>query len=247
MRTGRSKKPLVLTNEEREKLEQWARRPKTAQRLALRSRVVLGCAGGLSNQAVARQCGVSAHSVGKWRERFRSDRLVGCKIEGGQRAKTEILVYTSKMARSFHTRFGLLMLCVAAQLVSAAPASTSQPRARAARSVAKGGDWAPPVVRLPSGLIADAGDGKAYLEWNPNLEENLAGYLVYRQDGGAGAYKRISSKIITAPEFVDRGLKNGQVARYRVTAISRTGVESGRSRTYLSNVTAGDLSFRAIH
>ena len=54
MRTGRPKKSLVLSQEEREKLEQWARRPKTAQRLALRSRVVLGCADGLSNQTVAR-------------------------------------------------------------------------------------------------------------------------------------------------------------------------------------------------
>ena len=84
------KKPLVLTNEEREKLEQWARQPKTAQRLALRSRVVLGCAGGLSNQAVARQCGVSAHSVGKWRERFRSDRLEGLEDEPRPGAPREI-------------------------------------------------------------------------------------------------------------------------------------------------------------
>lgn len=90
MRTGRPKKPLVLTNEEREKLEQWARRPKTAQRLALRSRIVLGCADGLSNQAVARQCRMSAHSVGKWRERFRSDRLEGLADEPRPGAPREI-------------------------------------------------------------------------------------------------------------------------------------------------------------
>lgn len=77
MRTGRPKKPLVLTHEEREKLQQWAKRPKTAQRLALRSRLVLSCAEGLSNQAVARRCGVSTPTVGKWRERFRRDRLEG--------------------------------------------------------------------------------------------------------------------------------------------------------------------------
>ena len=53
MRTGRPKKPLDLAHEERVKLEQWARRPKTAQRLALRSRIVLRCAEGLSHQAVA--------------------------------------------------------------------------------------------------------------------------------------------------------------------------------------------------
>jgi len=77
MRTGRPKKPLDLNDEEREKLQQWARRPKTAQRLALRSRIVLGCAEGLPNQVVARQCGTSSHTVGKWRERFRAARLEG--------------------------------------------------------------------------------------------------------------------------------------------------------------------------
>jgi len=90
MRTGRPKRSLVLTNEEREKLEQWVRRPKTAQRLALRSRVVLGCADGLSNQAVARQCGISAHTAGKWRERFRRDRLEGLADEPRPGAPREI-------------------------------------------------------------------------------------------------------------------------------------------------------------
>lgn len=90
MRTGRPKKPLVLTNEERAKLQQWARRAKTAQRLALRSRIVLSCGAGLSNQAVARQCGVNTHTVSKWRERFRTDRLEGLADEPRPGAPREI-------------------------------------------------------------------------------------------------------------------------------------------------------------
>ena len=74
---GRPKKPLALSSEEREKLQQWARRPKTAQRLALRARMVLGGAEGLSNQAVARQLRITGATVGKWRERFRTARLEG--------------------------------------------------------------------------------------------------------------------------------------------------------------------------
>ena len=77
MDLGRPKKPLLLTNDERLKLQQWARRPKTAQRLALRSRIVLRCAEGLSNQAVARQLGITGATVCKWRERFRTARLEG--------------------------------------------------------------------------------------------------------------------------------------------------------------------------
>ena len=44
----RHHKPVLLTEDERRTLEQWTRRPTTAQRLALRSRMVLACAEGLT-------------------------------------------------------------------------------------------------------------------------------------------------------------------------------------------------------
>ena len=74
---GRPTKPIVLSEEERSKLEEWARRPKTAQRLAQRARIVLGCADGLENRQVARQLRITDQTVCKWRERFRSARLEG--------------------------------------------------------------------------------------------------------------------------------------------------------------------------
>ncbi len=77
MRTGRPKKPLTLTTEERETLQQWARRRKTAQALALRARIVLLCAKELHNTQVASQLCVCGPTVGKWRERFRIHRLDG--------------------------------------------------------------------------------------------------------------------------------------------------------------------------
>ena len=76
-RTGRPKAVLELTAEEREQLQRWARRRKSAQALALRSRIVLGCAGGLSNKEVAVREGVSQPTVGKWRARFVELRLDG--------------------------------------------------------------------------------------------------------------------------------------------------------------------------
>src|SRR5439155_7406224 len=86
----RHHKPMLLTEEERRTLQQWARRPKTAQRLALRARIVLGCAEGLSNQAVARQWRVTTATVGKWRERFRTHRLEGLVDEPRPGAPREI-------------------------------------------------------------------------------------------------------------------------------------------------------------
>ena len=77
MPSGRICEPLNVTEEERQKLESWVRRPKTAQRLAWRARIILRCADGAKNQDVAQQLGLDVHTVGKWRERFRTRRLEG--------------------------------------------------------------------------------------------------------------------------------------------------------------------------
>jgi len=68
---------LELTSDEREQLERWVRRRKSAQGLALRSQIVLSCATGLTNKEVAAQLGVSMPTVGKWRSRFIESRLDG--------------------------------------------------------------------------------------------------------------------------------------------------------------------------
>jgi len=69
--------PLVLSETERRRLENWAKRRKTAQGLALRARIVLACAEGRSNTAVAARLGVSRVTVTKWRARFLAGRLDG--------------------------------------------------------------------------------------------------------------------------------------------------------------------------
>jgi transposase len=74
---GRPKAPLILTDEERETLGRWSRRPKSAQALALRARIVLACAEGKTNKAVAEEVGVWPQTVTKWRGRFVRQRLEG--------------------------------------------------------------------------------------------------------------------------------------------------------------------------
>ena len=70
MARGRSLTELTLSGEDRDTLTRWVRRPKTAQALAQRARIVLSAAEGRSNSAVAAELGVTARTVGKWRRRF---------------------------------------------------------------------------------------------------------------------------------------------------------------------------------
>jgi transposase len=88
-------KPLTLTDDERAKLEAWVRRPKTAQRLALRARIVLAAAAGRSNTEIATDLRVTMPTVGKWRQRFLDDRLEGLADEprpGAPRSLTDAQV-----------------------------------------------------------------------------------------------------------------------------------------------------------
>lgn len=76
-RRGRPIEVLELTTEERETLERWARRRTVSQALAMRARMVLGCASGQLNGAVAKELKTTIQTVGKWRRRFVELRLDG--------------------------------------------------------------------------------------------------------------------------------------------------------------------------
>jgi transposase len=67
----------VLTDAERDQLARWARRAKSSQALALRSKIVLACAEGLPSREVAERLGAHEDTVGKWRRRFIAGRLDG--------------------------------------------------------------------------------------------------------------------------------------------------------------------------
>ncbi|MBX6330623.1 MAG: IS630 family transposase [Gemmatimonadaceae bacterium] len=79
MAQGPQPAEIALTSAERTALERYARRPKTAQALALRARIVLACADRptASHGALAAELHTTRQTVGKWRARFATQRLEG--------------------------------------------------------------------------------------------------------------------------------------------------------------------------
>lgn len=75
--SGPAAKSLSLSDHERSVLVGWVRRPTSPGRLVQRSRIVLAYAESGQVAQVAKQVGVSAPTVTKWRDRFLADRLDG--------------------------------------------------------------------------------------------------------------------------------------------------------------------------
>jgi len=94
-------------------------------------------------------------------------------------------------------------------------------------------DSFPPAA--PSGLQAVFSSAGAAqqgsfidLTWTPNIENDLAGYNIYRHAAN-GAPVKINSELIKTPRFPDPGIQPGMKYFYSVTAVDLRGNESGRS------------------
>jgi len=77
MAQGRRLKPLEISPSTRRELESLARSRTLPAGLVSRAQIVLRCADGLDNGTVAEELGTSRQTVGKWRERFRLQGLMG--------------------------------------------------------------------------------------------------------------------------------------------------------------------------
>jgi putative transposase len=77
MPRGRPLQPLVLSDDVRAQLESFHRSRSLPAGLVRRADIVLLCAEGLDNGTVAEMTGTSRPTVGKWRERFRTQGLMG--------------------------------------------------------------------------------------------------------------------------------------------------------------------------
>jgi hypothetical protein len=90
-------------------------------------------------------------------------------------------------------------------------------------------DTFPPAI--PQGLVTIWVEEEKTIDlsWQPDTEQDLAGYIVYRAEAD-GPWKRISGTApLTSPAFRDSQATTGHTYRYAVTAIDLLGNESKRS------------------
>ena len=90
-------------------------------------------------------------------------------------------------------------------------------------------DTFPPAV--PHGLAAVLvpDDKTIDLSWEPDSEDDLAGYIVYRAEADGGWTRISGAEPLNAPAYRDSTIAPGHDYRYAVTAIDLTGHESKRS------------------
>jgi hypothetical protein len=89
-------------------------------------------------------------------------------------------------------------------------------------------DTQPPAV--PTGVASITGDGYVVVYWNPVVEEDLAGYGVYRSRYDRGPYYRIGDVTWDEDtEFSDYGVTNGLTYFYAVDSYDFSGNESDLS------------------
>ncbi len=93
-------------------------------------------------------------------------------------------------------------------------------------------DVFPPPV--PAGLVsaADSGSKSIDLDWTPDVDAGLAGYIVYRRPAGANQPpERVSpaDKPVTSSTWSDSTAQPGRRYAYSVSAIDKSGNESRRS------------------
>ena len=78
--------------------------------------------------------------------------------------------------------------------------------------------------RSPQDVRAVATTNGVEIAWSPNEEEDLAGYYVYRGDGGE--FARMNPEPLRVPVFRDATVRPGARYRYHVRAADREGNES---------------------
>jgi len=74
--------------------------------------------------------------------------------------------------------------------------------------------------------VDDKGLGKVVLEWSPSSDSDVAGYRIYRKQGGDGTWEMVAELSPTSTSYTDENVEPGKEYRYRVEAFDADGNEA---------------------
>ncbi len=78
----------------------------------------------------------------------------------------------------------------------------------------------------PRGVYSTTGDEQVLVEWYPNQETDLEGYIIYSNMEESGTYTEIARVGRSVTSFVDEDVENGVTYYYAVSAYDQDGNES---------------------
>lgn len=83
----------------------------------------------------------------------------------------------------------------------------------------------------PIGLVAIAGESSIALSWDPNLENDLAGYKILRRPQGAEKFVDLTPEGVQESSYSDADVEEGKMYEYAVAAVDRYGNISNQSNS----------------
>jgi uncharacterized protein (TIGR02145 family) len=87
----------------------------------------------------------------------------------------------------------------------------------------------------PFVLKARIANGGITLSWNALLDENCAGYYLYRSQNDS-IYTRLTESALQDTFYIDQEVENGHSYWYQVTALDKQGRETDRTNTAVVNI-----------
>ena len=91
-------------------------------------------------------------------------------------------------------------------------------------------DTAPPAA--PTGVTAVKASGSVQVTWNANSEPDLQGYSVYRATAAGGPYTKVTSSLVTSPNWLDTSPPAVSDVWYEVSASDVSDNEGARSAAF---------------
>lgn len=88
----------------------------------------------------------------------------------------------------------------------------------------------------PTNLRVTVRNNQAYIKWEQNPELDIKGYNIYRSNDPDGKYKKVNTKIVTEPNYVDSSVEVEKTYYYYVTAVDKSGQESRRSNVFAKKI-----------